>query len=792
MTLNFFNFEIGLDSSILFRLYELNSMDTTDTIWQLLLEVDEEKRNALFDILILLREPNKNSVKVQKIISDMRGQVTAYEDAPKDIAPKGGDDVSIITLGNFDPEITRKTLESKNFRNWMLFMHPDQEGYVEKDFNGPFLLKGVSGSGKTAVVVNRAIRLAKIKPDKKVMVFTLNKALAKLIEDLVESVDDDLNNLSVMSLWPFCVQELAIFDPENPRHYGEETWRSRMHIDADHIDDVWQEFYHQELRFHAADVLFPVHQSLLQNNINPEEYIREEFDFIRSAFSKDERSGYLSMSRDGRSFALQKNFREFILEGLLGWEKKMQIVGTIDYVGLTSKLYQYIDEIQPKYDSILVDEMQDLGTLELRIIRKLVEEGGNDIFLAGDTAQRVLTKQHSFTKAGINTLNRTDQINQNYRNTKEILDAANNILQENITGTENWLIKDIDILEPKFAGTSDFLPFVYKAESISKELTYALQYLQSQLMAEANEDEVDQTACIAIAGYHLSELKPLAHDLRIQLLDGEIDIENRKIFLSDLEQTKGFEFDHMIIINCTDGFLPNPNLPQEEAFRDLSRFYVAMTRARKNLIISYHNELSSFVKKSVDDYFLTDDWSNQIELKNIPRITALNETGRLERFQVEAINENLDGKDYGSLTGKELLLTRKAIGMSKERQDKLIKYITGIRKRAQATRDETWKNLNDLFSSQQVKVNAILAGGFEDVKKEVDYFKKLFEIGTEFKVIPKKTAQESKAKPHQMESNPLQASSTNWNVVTDRSGKCMFCGEMAIPGDSVCYQCNPG
>ena len=43
----------GLESSILFRIYELNSMDTTDTIWEPLLEVDEEKRNALFDILIL-------------------------------------------------------------------------------------------------------------------------------------------------------------------------------------------------------------------------------------------------------------------------------------------------------------------------------------------------------------------------------------------------------------------------------------------------------------------------------------------------------------------------------------------------------------------------------------------------------------------------------------------------------------------------------------------------------------------------------------------------------------------
>ena len=250
----------NLESSILFGIYKLNSMDTNDTIWDSLQAIeDSEIATALFDILLLLRQPNKNSVKIKKIISDMRGEVIPFEDATEDEIEisEGGDEVSIIKLDNFDSDVTRRTLESKNFRNWMLYMHPTQEKFVDKDFNGPTLLKGVSGSGKTAVVVNRAIRLAKIKPDEKVMVFTLNKALAKLIEDLVESAAGELNNLSVMSLWPFCTEQLAIFDPEHLRHYGEETWRTRIHVDADHIDDIWQEFFHQELRVYDSEVLFP-------------------------------------------------------------------------------------------------------------------------------------------------------------------------------------------------------------------------------------------------------------------------------------------------------------------------------------------------------------------------------------------------------------------------------------------------------------------------------------------------------------------------------------------------------
>ena len=45
-----------------------------------------------------------------------------------------------------------------------------------------------------------------------------------------------------------------------------------------------------------------------------------------------------------------------------------------------------------------------------------------------------------------------------------------------------------------------------------------------------------------------------------------------------------------------------------------------------------------------------------------PEITALNEGGRLERFQ-QGLNRYSGLEDYGSLTGKKLLLTRKSIGM---------------------------------------------------------------------------------------------------------------------------------
>jgi len=770
----------GVDFQILRKILELNSWDTDDTVLESIDGLnDQDKVDLLIDVLLLLRD-KKNKFKIEKRINDYKGEYISFEDVNEENLEIYDGSDEVIKLNPVDVHATKIALESADYRSWMLYMHPDQENIVKKDYNGPAILKGVSGSGKTAVVVNRAIRLAKMYPNEKIAVLTLNKALAKLIDDLVSSASGGLDNLVVKSFWQLCIEQLSTFEPKNNRHYEESTWGS-----DETIDEIWQEYYHQETNNYDADVMFPLHQSLLARSIYPEEYIKEEFDFIRSALSLDMRGDYLKIDREGRSIAMPTNYREYILEGLGFWEAKMQAVGSVDYLGVTTALYQYIDQIKPLYRSVLVDEMQDFGTLELKIVRKLVNENSNDIFLAGDTVQRVHTKQHDYKKAGINIVGRSMSINQNYRNSREILEAANNILEENLTGTD-YVAAEIEFLQPKFAESSKYAPYLLKAETVSEEVTSAVQYLQEVLIDEGQ----GHNGCIAVAGYQLSELKDLARQLKIQLLDGEIDLQNKAIFLSDLEQTKGFEFDHMIIVSCSEKTLPNPNLPPEEAFRDLSRFYVAMTRARKNLIISYSGKMSKFVKNSTS-YFLDDDWKNQITLKNTVKIKAPCATGRVERFLFNPDEYN-NKTDYGSLSARDLLLTRRAIGMTQPRQDRLLKYITGIRKSAQSIKSNTWRNLNELFKEPQITINVILAGGSENVIEEIEYYKDLFNLK---KIKSKEMATQSienSCQPNANVGTTNQPTVNNWSVILENTGKCMHCGRPSIPGDYVCLQCNPG
>jgi superfamily I DNA/RNA helicase len=770
----------GVDYQILRKILELNSWDTDDIILESIEGLnDQDKADLLIDVLLLLRD-KKNKFKIEKRINDYKGEYISFEDVNEENLEIYDGSDEIIKLNPVDVHATKIALESADYRSWMLYMHPDQEKIVKKDYKGPALLKGVSGSGKTAVVVNRAIRLAKIYPDEKIAILTLNKALAKLIDDLVSSASGGLDNLVVKSFWQLCIEQLAIFEPKNNRHYDESTWGA-----DETIDEIWQEYYHQETNNYDANIMFPLHQSLLARSVYPEEYIKEEFDFIRSALSLEMRKDYLEMDREGRSIAMPPNYREYILKGLGFWEAKMQAVGSVDYLGVTTALYQYIDRIKPLYRSVLVDEMQDFGTLELKIVRQLVKENSNDIFLAGDTVQRVHTKQHDYKKAGINIVGRSMSINQNYRNSREILEAANNVLEENLTGTD-YVAAEIEFLQPKFAESSKYAPYLLEAETVSEEITSAVQYLQEILIDEGR----GHNGCIAVAGYQLSELKDLAKQLRIQLLDGEIDLQNKAIFLSDLEQTKGFEFDHMIIVSCSEKILPNPNLPPEEAFRDLSRFYVAMTRARKNLIISYSGKMSRFIKNSTS-YFLDDEWKNQVVLKNTVQIKAPCATGRVERFLFNP-DEYSNKTDYGALPARDLLLTRQAIGMSQARQDRLLKYITGIRKSAQSPKSNTWRNLNELFKEAQITINIILAGGSENVVEEIGYYKDLFNLKkSKSRELPTQVA-ENLCSSNVDGNTTDQPVVSAWSVILENTGKCMHCGRPSIPGDYVCLQCNPG
>lgn len=640
----------GVSRRIVRNIEALESINEEEEIYRVVKDVEDEgRRKSIYDTFVKLRQGDIKAAA--NCVASLRGDIVSPE---PDTEIKDSEDFHVITTNSpRELEQFEYYIRNADYRDWMMFMHPEQQRMATAEFSGPTKLTGVSGSGKTCIVVKRAITLAERYPDGKILVLTLNRPLAGLIQDLVLSCcafPKVRDRIKVVPFFELCQEFLGEFEPKNKNIYDDQTWKTK-----EHIDDVWREYYRLELNNRGAECMLPVHDSLISQGIDAERYIREEFDWIRSAMSYNQRERYLDIERSGRSYPLLKEFRSMLLNGLEEWEDKMRDVGITDYLGVATALYHHRDKLQPNYRCILIDECQDFGTIELELVVVLAEDGPDNLFFCGDAAQHVSWKHQSFKGAGIFLPGaRSRKIDQNYRNSRNILQVAYEILCNNLT--EEMIEKeDFEILDPKFANFSGPMPLRLKADLLEDEIAYATAYARSELEGYPN-----RKACIAICGYTLQQIQELGNRNNLPVLEGTLSIEKESLFLSDLEQTKGFEFDLVCIVNASKGVIPNPATPSHEQFRDLSKLYVAMTRAKLKLILSYSGDPSPYLEfNKADEYFRSEIWEDSFGKE---KILKLGVPPDLDELHEKHLRDDLPS--FGNMKVEEFLYTPQARKLS--------------------------------------------------------------------------------------------------------------------------------
>lgn len=640
---------------------------------------DEVQRKALYDVFTLLRQFRLEAALARadlylgraKMVSELSAEQLEEVLDSTHVRRVPQDSVKFA-------DMVKQLTSSSAYKDWMLFLHPEQERIVIEDFDGPAKLVGVSGSGKTCVVVRRAVRMAELYPDERVLILTLNPALATLIDGLVSvcAPEDARARIEARPLFNVCRDLLLGFEPARRQTVDQVTSHWREHIDA-----IWQEYYRCELNNPDAQAFRPVHDSLLTRGWNPERYLREEVDWLRSAVGPFDREDYLNLRRQGRALPLPEHYRRAVLEGAQGWDQKMRDIGAVDLLGLVELLARHVGKIRPLYRSILVDEGQDFGNTELSLVRRLVARGVNDLFIAGDAAQAVSTKYQSFDQVGIAIpRERSRRLSLNYRNSRDVLEAAFAILETNLS-QEMMDRDDFDILQPELSSFQGNTPLLLQAEDVKDELAWTIQHLRNLA-----KDAEDWKACIAVCGYTLHELQEYGRSLGLPVLDGTVQLDDGAIFLSDLEQTKGFEFNVVCIINCSSGVIPDSAAPVDEQHRDLARFYVAMTRARTDLILSWSRGPSPYLA-GVGDHFYAARWEDLVGDVERERVPA---PPRLENLRDEGIHL----KDALDMTGDEFLFTPHALGLSAELIAKLRELVDG-RGLLKGKQQVKWRRMRD-------------------------------------------------------------------------------------------------
>jgi superfamily I DNA/RNA helicase len=614
---------------------------------------DEDVRLFLHDVLSLARAGDITGAEAR--IRLRKGEACPVVDAD------GMTQQAISSDANPDQvtdltELELKELErlfDQDFEKWMLHLHKDQEALAKADFDKPVVLTGVSGSGKTCILVHRARHLARQYKGERIGILTLNRSLANLLRNLVQRLclEGEEKNIRVMAFYDYFSELLHEIGPGEYLHQlslqapptstlqkAITTVNSRWNRGAgghshpfalrlareydprnkETTQDTWDEFYatqEPERRELLARVSSYLEES--QYGIDASRYLHEEFTLVRSAFAVSERAArYAEFSRAGRTIPLQVKQRLDILRLLLYFEETMLDGALLDVIELTlavTPLFRHIRELPPekRFRCLLVDEFQDFSTLDLRLLMWVPpRDKQNALFLAGDPVQKILVKSLDLANAGLGGRKRhiaeirgpvasEDNaihlaIKKNYRNSRQILRAASKLA--NVYGQlARNAGEDIEVLDPELAVRETAKPIALKTD---RQVKKAWE-IARQCLAEGQTQA--WTICIATASTHQftsdAVLAMRPPGLQAEALSGEYIKRPDTIVVSTLSDLKGFEFNLVLIVGCDEGVCPASNVAEGEVWRDALRFYVGMTRARDQVYMLYEGAPSPFVRQ---------------------------------------------------------------------------------------------------------------------------------------------------------------------------------------------------
>lgn len=611
------------------ELFLITEATEDDEIQEIVECLSDFKVQSLFiDIFVHLRKGEVDAALTRIDVHMGRAVDVVAQPAALAEVLSGGDNSELVTdLTSLSVE-ERQRLLSDDFEPWLLWLHPDQERAVREDYDGPAVLKGVSGSGKTVILIHRARRLAQKYPDDVIGVLTLSRSLARLLENLlkklclygeekrirVEAYYDYFGSISrYFGAEEYLKEYLRDITSGDPMATTVSQALSQHHNLANDfnprsketLDDTWDDFWQideDDFRRTKQAVIDAIRG---RGEYDVKAYLRDEFTLIRSALSRSERNkpgngnSYYEFNREGRAIGLPEPVRKNILRMLRRYEEYMLAGAMMDELALSQviqpariKLRNLPDELRRR--CLLVDEFQDFSTIELSLLKQIPSEATNGLFLAGDTVQKVMVKDFNLPKAALDrNYVRTRTITKNYRNSRQILQAAH-ALVKHYGAVAAKHDGTIEVLDPDLAVRETAPPLAIKARvPIDAAWRIAADWVKES-------DREAWSVCIVTANSSLVPPKEILEqrpaEINAERLSGDYILRRSNMVVGTLAEVKGFEFSLIIILGCERKSVPDPSVPEEEHWRDALRFYVAMTRGRDQVALVYDGETSPFLE----------------------------------------------------------------------------------------------------------------------------------------------------------------------------------------------------
>jgi superfamily I DNA/RNA helicase len=477
-----------------------------------------------------------------------------------------------------DDEALQSMLDAP-LEKWRVFLHPQQRKLINRDWNGPVRVLGGAGTGKTVVAMHRAKWLAEKALnsfDSGILFTTFTKNLA---------IDIEQNLKAICS--PEIMRKIEVINLD--------AWVKRFLAKQGYpIKFVFQDQHEQNLIWEKALVLKPDEPEL------PDSFFHEEWKKVIQPQNVSSLEAYSKARRLGRGMQLNRAMRKAVWPVFENYRLGLNDAGLKETEDAYRDAVTLIDSksIQLPYTAVIVDEAQDFGLNAFRLIRKLVQEDKNDIFIVGDAHQRIYGGKVILGQCGIKVTGRSKKLRINYRTTEQIRSWAVSLLSgiafddlddgvDEQVGYRSLMTGSTPIIE-KFNTAKDEAEYIIKS---LKELTDQEQ-AKACIVVRRHIDIDRFIAALVDAGISYYQIEQNTHDSSSQ----------SGVRIATMHRVKGLEFDYMFVASVNEGVMPlnvvdsdDPTIIREHEQKERSLLYVAITRAKRFCSITSFGKPSLFI-----------------------------------------------------------------------------------------------------------------------------------------------------------------------------------------------------
>ena len=518
-----------------------------------------------------------NDLPIEEVIRLYESQLKGSVDEVNDPDPlKNPVAMKSFVIVDSQEEL-RRVLEEP-LENWRIFLHPDQRKLVSKNFSGSARVLGGAGTGKTVVAMHRAKWLAGQIPDDQLVLLTTFTA------NLAADIKEQLRKICTAGEW----NKIEVINLDAWMSRFLKTHGLNYDVFSGELKKIWEE---------------AMRNSGNEAGFSTEFYENEWLKVVCSqeAFSKED---YLKASRIGRGTRLSR-------------EKRLQVWKVFDeYMTLMKDQYRRDPEwakyecrsiIQEHYEklnygAIIVDEAQDMSVESFRLIRSIIgEPSPNDIFIVGDTHQRIYKNHVVLSKCGVDVKGRSSYLRINYRTTEEIQKSAFSLLKglsfDDLDG-------DTNVSETRCQSiTHGDAPKVMNFKTQKEEADYIIAEIRKLLDQGMLPGDICITARTnGMKNSYLKNLKEADFETYEIKTEKQDDRNFGGIRVATMHRVKGLEFVAVFVAGINSGLMPlsvvidhTDAVSEEETIKaERCLLYVALTRARNHAYITSYGNSNKF------------------------------------------------------------------------------------------------------------------------------------------------------------------------------------------------------